>query len=160
MSVWTPAPETIRSFRQNGMADMGDVTDRQSVARFALREIAMPDSRIVPVDTWTLVGVRARFIGGSGSATVTLKLDHRDESGLYDWTLREWATRGEDNRNILHRPSDESDLYGAYPFFYGDELVFEWTNPDAGTMRWCLEVFLSWSALQSDAVSPTLRPRI
>ena len=97
---------------------------------------------------WTFVAMRARFVAGTGSATLTLRLDHREQSGLYDWTLREWPSAGTTGGKpaIHYRAADEADLW-AVPFFLGDELVLEWTNPASGTMRWYVEVFLAYAAL-------------
>lgn len=138
--IWTPQPERIRAQRANGFADMGSLATEESVGRFSMRDIELGGIRY-PVEVWNLIAVRGRFIGGSGNATLSIKLDHRAGGGLYDWTLKTFATTGSTNPDLNFHASDEADLW-AYPFFRGDELVFDWTNPDAGNMRWVLEVFL------------------
>ena len=38
----------------------------------------------------------------------------------------------------------QADEYGAYTFYRGDAIVFEWTNPDTTDLqRWDLEVGLA-----------------
>lgn len=157
MSIWTPDPTRIRTFRQTGLDDMGDVTDPKSVARFNLHTIHEPTpgahfERIVA--SWSLISIFARAIGGTGNATLTLKLDHRDTTGFYDWTLRSWSSFGTDGDRpvVLHRIEPlEADFYSLYTFFQGDELVLDWANPDAGNMRWAVEVKLHWNELAGRA---------
>ena len=115
-----------------GTQSMGNVTKRTSVARFGLK---------VP---YTLMFVRALFTGGSGSATMTMKLDRLgDELDLYDFTEDTWLTLGVGGSAIstvrMVVPADEWPIY-TYPADH--ELVFEWANPNSGTMRWALEVGL------------------
>ena len=145
-NIWTPRPERMVAVRGQGLQNMGDVTDRGAGARFFLRDVEF-EGAVRQVTVWTLIAIRGRFVGGTGSATLSLRVDHRIESGLFDWTLKTWANMGATNRNLLHRASDDADLWATYPFFHGDELVCEWTNPAAGTMRWVLEFILQWAEL-------------
>lgn len=143
--IWTPRPERIRSYRANGFANMGSLGTEESVGRFSMREIMLGGIRY-PIEVWNLIAVRGRFVAGTGDATLSIQLDHRAGGGLYDWTLKTFETMGASDRNLNFHASDDADLW-AYPFFLGDELVFDWTNPDSGTMRWVLEVFLHALAL-------------
>ena len=123
---------TIIRLLGTGTQDMGDVTDRTSVARFRL------------TGPYTLLFVRALFTGGSGSATMTMKLDRLgDELDLYDFTEDTWLTLGVGGSAIsavrMVVPIDELPIY-TYPPDH--ELVFEWPNPNSGTMRWALELGL------------------
>lgn len=141
-SIWIPCPDRLVTLRATGNGDMGDVTDEESGARFRLDTFEQ-DGITYEVDVWTFVGCRAQFTSGTGSATMALRVDHRDKSGLYDWTLQQWASAGTGGiADIAHRVSALEDLFALYTFFAGDELVFEWTNPDSGTMRWAVELFL------------------
>ncbi len=158
MSIWTPAPETIRSFYDNGFGNMGDVDDVSSPARFTMREVELDDGSQHEVAQFVLVGFRMHFTGGAGLATMTLRLDHRDESKLYDWTLRKWGNAGVDaggKAEIVHTAHDEADLWGLYPFWAGDELVFTWPDPSAGVTRWAFEVFFAYVRLGTMIV-PTI----
>jgi hypothetical protein len=118
--------------RGTGVGNMGSVTSEASVARFGLD------------DPFVLVWLKARATGGTGSAALTMKLDHTDRSEVYDWTEAEaWAGFGSDGdiTDIDWRVPPEE--YPRYSYGGGERLVFEWTNPDAGNMRWAIEVGLA-----------------
>ena len=127
--MWAPHPGDVVPFRATGTGNMGDVTDDRSRARFSLPT------------KFVLVYLLARFTGGSGSATMTLRRDHRDISGLYDFVEFKWPTTvgtdGEDNIST-RIPIDE---YPRYVYQAGDVLVLDWTNPN--TQRWAVEVGLA-----------------
>lgn len=129
-------PEQIIVLRDSGTEDMGDVTDESSVARFSL-----------PGEFY-LRYLRATFAeaisgnGATGNADMQLKVDNADDSGLYDFILQEWAGRGLGSgaTAFVNWRLRDDELY-AWRFV--SPLVFEWTNPDSGNMRWSLEVGLS-----------------
>lgn len=132
--AWIPHPDDIVVLRASGDGDMGDVTDRASVARFK-----HPDLK-----KFALVYVKVRFTGGTGNATLSMKVDDEaDISEFYDFLEEEWEAVGTDadkDRVDWLIPNDE---YPRYVYQPGQELVFEWTNPDAQTMRWSIEVGLA-----------------
>ena len=133
MTLWIPSPRDVisgRAQRATGTGNMGDVTDRTSQARFWL-----------DADRYALCWLRARFTGGTGSATLTLKLDHRDDIEVYDFTLRDWETMGTSGDAWLYSRITADELF-HWTFQRGDIIVFEWTNPDPAVMRWALEVGL------------------
>lgn len=116
---------------------MGDVTDKSSVARFSLP------------GAFHLRYLRATFAeaisgnGATGNADMQLKIDNHDDSGLYDFILAEWESRGLGSGAIAFvnwRLRD--DELAAWRF--KTPLVLEWTNPEStGKMRWALELGLS-----------------
>ena len=122
-------PRSIVRVRATGLDNMGSVGDKNSICRFSLPG----------VDPFVLLSVRAIFSGGAGSATLTMKLDHPDDSGLYDFVEREWLNAGTGNVKNIQTTilPEEWALFTYQPL---DRLVFDWTNPDAGNMRWALEV--------------------
>lgn len=130
--MWVPHPSEIIMLRASGVGDMGDVTNIGSVARFALDD----------VDSYVLAWVRALFVGGTGSATMTLKLDHCDPTGHYDFALRDWPTMGTSGIAWVFSRVPADELF-HWKINKGGILVFEWTNPDAGNMRWSLEIGLA-----------------
>lgn len=137
---WIPEPKDIVTQRATGVGDMGDVTNELSTARFGL-----PDGQ------WVLVWLKVRFAlelaGATGNATLSMKLDHDDKTGIYDWTeVDPWLACGSDGTliNIDWRiPVEE---YPRYTYRPGQQIVFEWTNPDAPKMRWAIEVGLARAA--------------
>lgn len=129
--MWVPHPSQIVTSRVMGVGDMGDVTDEGSTARFTL-----------DVDRFVLARIRAKFTGGTGDATLSFCVDHRCQSGAYDFTLDTIEEVGADNRaNINHRILAD-ELY-QWEFRRGDIFVLTWTNPDAGNMQWAVEVGLA-----------------
>lgn len=129
--AWIPHPEDIITQRATGTGNMGDVTDKTSVARFGL------DGKFV------LVWFKLRFTGGTGAdAAMALKVDHRDESGLFDFSELATKTLGT-TTTPEHEVRIPVEEYPRYVYQEGDLLVFEWTNPDSGTMRWAIEVGLA-----------------
>jgi len=142
-TIWQPSADRIIAVRSNGIGDMGDLSDEQSPARFSLDKIEL-GGRMRDVLLWSLLACRVRFTGGAGSAELSLCLDHRDDSGLFDWKLHSWSGAGTGGKaDIVHRISREDELYALYLFWAGDQIVFTWTNPDAGNMRWMIELLLA-----------------
>ena len=137
---WAPHPGDVVPFRATGTGNMGDVTNDRSTARFSLPT------------KFVLVYLAARFTGGTSSATMTLRRDHRDLSGFYDFAEFTWLGVGTDGEaNISTRiPIDE---YPRYVYQPGDVLVLEWTNPN--TQRWAVEVGLADATNINTANIPT-----
>ena len=159
MSIWTPSPEHVRTYRDNSLGSMGSVSDEGSAARWAMRDVQLDDGAIHEVLQWSLVGFRLHFIGGTGTAELALRVDHRDPSGLYDWTLRRWPKAGiDDDKQIVHVPTDEADFWGLYPFYAGDEMVLTWADPSGGVTRWAIEVFLAYVRLGNKIGQATALP--
>lgn len=130
--AWIPHPDDIVTYRATGVGDMGSVTDKNSVARFSL----------AGGGKFVLIWAKVKFSSGTGSATLTLKSDHRDENGLYDFDeAAGWPSMGTDGTTKLDWliPVEE---YPRYVYQAGDVLVWVWTNPDAATMRWTIEMGL------------------
>lgn len=140
--MWTPEPRKVIAYTAAGSADMGDVTDELSICRFALDAAHYPQD--VPSSMWRFVPVfiRGGFSGGTGSDTLTLKVDHRSTLIRLDHTLCTVASVGTSSASILNIRWD-MDEYPQWVLFYGDILVLEWTNPDSGTMTWGVEVGLA-----------------
>lgn len=132
----------MEKLRSTGISNMGDARDRHNkTARFSF-----------PRSEWTLAYVRAKFGNGTGSATLTLKVDNGDTTsfdesntqGLYDWTVAQWENMGvdatDDNvKSVLYNPIAKDDFH-LYTFLPNEELIFEWENPNDGVMRWALEI--------------------
>lgn len=139
--MYTPDPSSIQRFRASGTGDMGSVSNEYSVARFSLD---VP--RFLPVfvrGTWTdLTG------GTPANADLAVRIDHNDTSGLHDHTLATFSDMGTGSGGNLnlHLRLQADELY-AWIADQGEYLVFEWTNPDSGYMRWALEVGLIDAAL-------------
>ena len=123
-------PRSIVRVRATALDNMGSVSDKSSICRFS----------IPGPDPWVLLFVRAIFSGGtSTTATLTMRFDHPDDTGLYDFLERQWLLVGTgDVKNIqMVILPEEWALFTYQPPGW---LVFDWTNPDAGNMRWALEV--------------------
>lgn len=117
---------------------MGDLTDRQSQARFSLRGEAL---RGAP--RWVVCYIRAVFAGGTGTgATMSLFVDSLDAGDVYDFRLDHWDSMGTDDVAYLNARIASDELYHWF-FDPTDALVFTWTNPDADNMRWALELGLA-----------------
>jgi len=127
--MYIPPPKSIVSIRAEGLGDMGTVTDETSIGRFSLDQ------------DYVLTRIRGHFSGGSGSATLSLYVDHRDTSGSYDSLLATWSSVGTGGAADLHHRIEAEEQH-HWEFRAGDVLCFTWTNPDSGTMRWALEVGL------------------
>lgn len=118
-----PAPQIINL---SGRGDMGSLTDRMVPPRFYL-----------PVFTYTISALRVTFAGGSGSATLQLKLDHR-MGPSFDRVVFDFAGVGTGGKNVEFRIGE--DQRDTYLFFFDlerlmrDELVLIWTDPDAGKL--------------------------
>jgi len=129
-------PSIIKMFEQTGTGDMGDVTDQSSIARFS-----MPG-----VDKYVLAVIRGLFTGGSGSAELVVRTDHR-RGPNFDFTPVTFERMGTDDNDRLEYRVPEKDLFHMVYFRHDatriqDAIVLEWTNPDAGNMRWAIEVGL------------------
>lgn len=117
---------------------MGDVTDAQSIARWGL---SYEDGPAIP---FVLVYVRAWFSGGTGDADMELKQAIASEpSGLFDNVIRKFPDCGTDGDDFVDFRVSDDDEYAHWKWDAGDELVFEWTNPNSGTMVWKLEIGLA-----------------
>lgn len=137
--MWVPTPKQIIVLPDQGQEHMGDVTDKTSRARFALEE-----------GRYVLVFIRGKFVtlsGSGGMADMSLKVDHCDESAVYDFTLKTFPNLGTAGTgyqaNVNFRiPADE-----LYLWIVGQDgvLVTEWVNPDPGNIRWALEVGLAYA---------------
>ncbi len=127
--MWVPHPSDIVVLADGGTGNMGSVTNETSSARFKL-----------DTGRFVLCFVRATFTGGSGSANMAVRIDSR--LGIdFDHTLYTLLALGTGGDPANFRvPAEE--LY-QWILLAGDELVFEWTNPNAdNTQKWALEVGL------------------
>lgn len=132
-------PSDIVKIPQGGNGNMGDVTDRTSPARFTL-----------DVDLWLLVYARItteRIQGTPGTDVddLTFKLD-ASLNGQHNHTLRkvtDVGPTGEKPSYILRVPEDEQQ---QWVFSRGQILVLEWPNPDAGNIRWAVDIGLADAA--------------
>jgi len=128
-------PLAVHVQRDGGTGDMGDVNtigaQDDNVGRVA---------RFFRPGRFHLSWVRVHFSGsGSGTATLTLKLDSAHGT-LWDVTLWTWTGAGIGSADVFFRiPQDELEHWIFQP---GDELVYEWTNPDAGNINWGIETGL------------------
>lgn len=137
-------PNIVIFSEQTGTGDMGDVTDESSIARFALPS----------ADRYVLAVVRALFTGGSGTgAPLVVRVDHR-RGPDFDFHHMSFEKMGTDDGNRLEYRVPEDDLFHHLylrdePTGKQDVIVLTWTNPDAGNMRWAVEVGLIDVALLS-----------
>ena len=127
-------PSIIQPFTQTGTANMGDVTDELSIARFAL-----PNA-----ERYVLATLRALFTGGTGKADLVLKIDHR-QGVDFRFTPVTLPDSGTDGEPIIEYRVPEDELF--HLIFLRDlatgkqdVAVLEWTNPN--TQRWSVEVGL------------------
>lgn len=122
-------PDTIIKFRASGDGDMATVTNDGPNPSFGL------DGKYV------LVAIRAWTTAGTGNATLTIyQKIAAERSGVFDKTIRTFSNFGATNRFFDFR-IDEADQH-HWVFDDGDLIVPDWTNPDAGTMTWAIEVHL------------------
>lgn len=122
-------PRSIVRILATGQDNMGSVAEKGSICRFSL-----PGN-----DPWVLLSVRAIFKGGSGTATLTMRFDHPDDTEHYDFVEREWLLVGTGDRKNIQTVILPDD-WALFTYQPQGRLVFEWTNPDAGNMRWALQV--------------------
>jgi len=129
-------PTTVVKQRATGAGNMGDVQSDTDPVRFGLLE------------DYYLLWIRAKFSGGTGSATMQVKLRHKDRrgwiaattDGRFDFVELEaltLGTGGTANFNSLV-PADE---HHRYIYDGGELLVPEWTNPN--TQVWGIELGLA-----------------
>lgn len=144
--LWVPHPSAIVTQHDQGQENMGSVTDKASRARFALSDVP-----------FALCYIRGRFVtlsGAGGNATLSLKLDHVEENAVYDFLLKSWDTMGTSGTGFkadLNFRLAADELY-LWAFARGSTLVFEWTSPDSGNIRWALEVGL----VDASGIGPTI----
>ncbi len=79
-----------------------------------------------------LSALRVHFSGGTGTATLYLKVDAKAGTP-YDTTLFELTGAGTGVDINLRIPDEELRHWCFHP---GDELTLEWENPDDGNMAW------------------------
>lgn len=107
-------------------SSMGDVTNEASVARVWLGGAP-----------FSIVRILATFVGASGSATLTLKVDNNHDTA-FDHVIYDWDSVGAGNNHVLfHVPRDEREFFTS---FEGDPFVFEWTSPSA--QSWAISVVI------------------
>ena len=89
-----------------------------------------------------LVFLRCHFTGGTGTASLHIAVDSAAGSD-YDTRLFTITQAGIGKDAHLRIDSSTAPDPSPWTFQAGDALRIEWTNPDAGTMGWGLEVGLS-----------------
>ena len=123
-------PTRIMIWRDGGTGNMGDHTDEGNMTA----RLRAPGHRIVPVF------VRGHFnrIASSGTDVADMLMIVDSGHGVfYDNELHTFENVGEGYDAVLRVP--EAELM-HYITDVGDEIVFEWTNPDSGDISWGLEV--------------------
>lgn len=130
-------PSIVVFSEQTGIGDMGDVADESSIARFAL-----PNA-----DRYVLAVIHGLWTGGTGTgAPLVVRVDHR-RGAAFDFHHMTFASVGTDDNNRVEYRVPEDDLFHHLylrdePTGKQDVVVLTWTNPDAGNMRWAVEVGL------------------
>lgn len=89
-----------------------------------------------------LVFVRCHFVGGTGTAPLSLFVDSASGSA-YDAQLFTISAAGVSQDVHLRIGGGDTDDPSAWTFQAGDDVRVKWTNPNSGTMTWGLEVGLS-----------------
>ena len=130
---------TPQTFNLSGRGDMGSLTDRMVAPRFSLL-----------AEVYSLAALRVTFAGGSGSANLQLKVDHRFGPS-FDRTIFEFPGVGTGGKNVEFRVEDsERNTYLFYADnerMLRDELVLIWTDPDAGKLTtWAVSAELVQNA--------------
>lgn len=94
---------------------------------------------------WTLVFARAHFIrqSGAGTDTADLTISVHSVDPAMCCELYKVAARGVGADMNLRIPVEERDQWIQRR---GDGFKFSWTNPDAGEIRWGLQVGLQSAA--------------
>ena len=103
--------------------NMGTLDDRTSIARFSRKE------------PWVPLRLLVKFSNGSGTADLTMHLDHDPHSTLHSLVLKVWAAQGTGATpaHVIWVPTaDETQAYVIKP---PGEVVFTWANP-AGGQTW------------------------
>lgn len=133
MSNWSPDPKQILiTPPSSGAANMGDVADETSPARFG-RDLTRP---------YVLAWLRVHFAGsGSGTADMTIKVDSR-LGAHHNCTLKVIKAVGMGNDAFVRIERDE---YEKFVFQPGDIVVCEWVNPDSGNITWGVEPGLAYA---------------
>ncbi len=127
----------IKTIHRSGQGDMGDVSDKASPARFRLRDAVKKG--------YVLVSFKVHVSGGSGTATLTLRVDHAKGSNfdvVEATTLNPIGTgAGGKTDHTWVVPRDE---YPHYSWSQESELVAVWTDPDGSkATRWGIEIKLA-----------------
>lgn len=120
-------------FTQSGRADMGDPDDEANrICRFTL-----PNAK-----RYQLVGILARFTGGTGQADLEIHVDRKPLSNAVRFAYLLWKAEGigTDGEQLHFRVID--DEREAWTYEEGDDVVVKWANPDSGNMNWTVEVRL------------------
>ena len=92
-----------------------------------------------------LVFVRCHFVGGTGTADLTLDLNST-QSNSFDVRLTSITAVGT-GTDVFYTPGGAAIADpSSWSFQSGDQLRTQWTNPDSGNMNWGLEVGLAISA--------------
>jgi len=127
---YAPNPSEVLVFSDSGSGNMGDVTDRSSVARFTIDR-----------SQFVLVFIRGHFSElGNGTADLKLRLDSI-LGEAHDLLLQVFVEKGVGND--LNFKIDRTE-YEKWVFRIGDVLVLEWDNPDGtGALSWGVEVGLA-----------------
>lgn len=129
-------PAKLVFLYSSGTANMGSTTDNTNhLARFWLDG---GNSRFV------VSGFEAHF-GSTGSGTAELSVKRDSGYGrAWDTELYVESTAGIDNDVFVRIPEEEMKNWVfdrvAATDVYGDQLVFEWTNPDSGNISWAIRV--------------------
>lgn len=129
-------PSDIVVIPDGGSANMGDVTDSTSPARFTL-----------DADRFLLVFVRysserIQNTAGADKADLTIKVDRAGPTAQYNHTLKTIKDFGPTGTaSSMLRIAEEEQ--SQWVFARGDVIVLEWTNPDPVDIRWAVEVGLA-----------------
>lgn len=92
-----------------------------------------------------LVFVRCHFMGGTGTADLTLDLNSA-QGNPYDAQLTSIAAVGT-GTDVFYTPGGAAIADpSSWSFQSGDQLRVKWTNPDSGNMNWGLEIGMAISA--------------
>ena len=127
-------PNDLIILRDGGTGDMGDVTDNENrTARFRPQDYS---------GRFCVVWVRMHFSGsGTGTATCTMNVDSA-AGDSYDVALFEWEAVGKGTDAVLRIGDTGDNQLAHYLFDAEDDVVFKWTNPDAGNITWGIEIAL------------------
>lgn len=130
----------IVSQQDTGTSDMGSLAFGRTI------DATVDDNHKarfwIPDQKFFLLSVRIHFSLGTGTSTnFVINVD----SGLgeaHDAALMTIVNAGTDGDDIHFRVSEEELRAGHWMFDVRDKVVFTWTNPNDGTMRWGADVRL------------------
>lgn len=117
---------------QYGNEDMGNPSDETiKIGRFT-----------IPENDLSLLFLRVMFVGGSSLADLIIHLDifPISQKPKAVFKLFTWLDVGSTKHINARFTEDERD---AWQFSKGDQLILEWTNPDAGVISWSIQVGLA-----------------